>query len=458
MDSSSKPTRWEGTHLYSRATPGRRPRTASLIRDEAAAKTRQDREKRKQEEEEKRRSLSVGSLSTTDMSGAKAKKGPVKGTSVPSAIPAPNTRQRQSIGMADSQASADPITDPAAPQGATNVEEDVEIVSVKGNQAAGQEGGHGIDPAQAAFFYAMESRLKNASQKSVDDISGLFKRNIERIDNNAKAITDLKLADQSLEKKIVDTLGEAEARAIGREKDMEERITLALTRKLDEAVNKTTISARAAVASAAMQPVSGAVLSRREIAYNQCRRSLKVWPVVGDDLEDSFRVFLREKLGLSDLTIAAIGPLKVTKRPGLAAERKSEVLATFESKEDRDLVKAAGPNLAGQADVGLMIHVPGHLLDNLHALNNVGYHIKQKNSGVRRTVKFDDENQDIYMDIKIGEHWKRITPAEAKQVARSMPQNAASSSRNLSVEDLSALVQGEEVEGLNAVVIPDDST
>ena len=223
--------------------------------------------------------------------------------------------------------------------------------------------------------------------------------------------------------------------------------------------NAHTVAARAAVATAATQPVSLATMNRREAAYNLCRRSLKVWPVDGEDLVDALKVFLRSNLGMSDQTIDSLGEIKVEKRKGRVPEQKLEVLATFETAEDRDLVKAAGPNLAGKDGVGLMIHVPGHLLDHLHVLNNVGYNIKQKIDGVRRTVKFDDNNMDIYMDIKIQDQWRRITPAEAKQVAASMPATASSvstGSRNLSVEDLTALVQGEPVAGLTAVVVTDN--
>ena len=308
-----------------------------------------------------------------------------------------------------------------------------------------------MDPAQAAFFMAMEARLTEASNKSVRDLSNLFQRNIERIDNNTKAIAGLEERGKVVEKSVGDMLEIHEARAISREKEMEDRLTTALERRFSESV----VATRSAAAAAASSSMSGTQLSRREAAYHLCRRSLKAWPVEGDDLVDSFRVFMRTKLGIPNSTITALGDIEVTKRPGKVAEQKLEVLATFQDSEDRDLVKAAGPNLAGQDNVGLMIHVPGHLLDNLHALNNVGYNIKQKNLGVRRTVKFDDDNQDIYMDIRINNQWKRITPAEAKQVANSIPRSSGRSSRNLSVEDLSALVQGDPVEGLNIVEVPD---
>ena len=448
---NDNPSRWEGTHLYSRVTPGRKARTASLVRDEAAARLREDREKRKLEAEERRRSLSVGSL-TTVMSGTRgagAKGGAGKRTS----IPAPGGRRGSSASMGDGESGQDSAGTTQTPRATPEATPET---TPTGNSASDATS-HGLDPAQAAFFLAMEARLTAASKKSVDEISGLFHRNIERIDSNTKAISELKDNDKCLEKKLIETIKESESRSIEREREMELRMSEMMKKKVEDAVSATTISARAAAASVALLPTAPAVQSRREKAYNLCRRSLKVWPVRGDDLMDELKVFLSQRLKLSDPVIAALGIVEVSRRPGQIAEGRSEVLVTFECFEDRDLVKAAGPSLAGQTDAGLMIHVPGHLLDNLHALNGVGYSIKKNNPGVRRAVKFDDEKQDIYMDIKIGDQWRRITPAEARQVAPSLPSSGSRGSRNLSVEDLSALVQGDPVEGINAVVIPEDS-
>ena len=442
-----QPNRWEGTHLYGRSTPGRRVRTASSVREEAIAKLQEEREKRKQLAEEKRRSLSVGSLASSPAMSNRSKKGPARG-----GIPVPTPAGQSNQGGGEGNDSA-PDEEMQTNQDKANSAGTATGAGATGSAGSAQgETSHGIDPAQAAFFLAMEARLKKAAQKSVEDVSGLFQRNIERIDNNTKAISDMRAADAMREKKMSEKLDELEARAISREQDMEERLRTALERKFVD----TAISAKSAAASIGAQNLSVAQINRREAAYHLCRRSLKAWPVNGEDLQDAFRVFLNNKLKLSDATIAALGNIEVQRRPGRVAEQKLEILAVFECKEDRDVVKAAGVNLAGQENVGLLIHVPGHLLDNLHALNSVGYSIKQKNQGVRRAVKFDDENLDIFMDIRINDQWKRITLAEARQVANSIPRKQGGASRNLSVEDLSALVQGEAVEGINVVEVPDN--
>ena len=96
---------------------------------------------------------------------------------------------------------------------------------------------------------------------------------------------------------------------------------------------------------------------------------------------------------------------------------------TFSSRECRDRVKAAGINLAGQNEAGIRIHVPGFLLESFHALQGVGYHMKKKDPDVRRAVKFDDSNFSLVMDIKVKGTWRRITAAEAKEVAKNTPEN-----------------------------------
>lgn len=66
------------------------------------------------------------------------------------------------------------------------------------------------------------------------------------------------------------------------------------------------------------------------------------------------------------------------------------MLVTFVLKDERDFVKAAGIQLAGQNQCGMTIHVPGHLMDNLIALNGVGYSIKTRNEGVKNAIKFNN--------------------------------------------------------------------
>ena len=199
------------------------------------------------------------------------------------------------------------------------------------------------------------------------------------------------------------------------------------------------------------------LVSRRERAYFFCRKSLKLWPVEGENLPDAVRVFLANRLKMGNERIRSLGQLEVSTVPGKAPADRKEVLVTFESIEDRDAVKATGSNLAGQREAGMSLHVPGHLLDNLYALNGVGFSIKSKNPGVKRAIKFDDLVQNIYLDIFIAGQWKRITPEEARNAMKKIPAaSAALLSNSLSGDDISSLIQGVPVPGLTAVVVPED--
>ena len=183
---------------------------------------------------------------------------------------------------------------------------------------------------------------------------------------------------------------------------------------------------------------------------------MKLWPVEGEDQQDAMRTFLAVKLGMTDARIRALGTIETSTLPGKATKDRKEILATFETREDRDSVKANGINLAGQRDVGMALHVPGHLMDNLVALNGLGFSIKQRNPETKRTVKFDDARQDLFLDICIGGTWKRIYPEEARQVMKEVPTSSANQS--ISIAELTSLVKGDKTAGeVSAVVVPEDS-
>lgn len=59
------------------------------------------------------------------------------------------------------------------------------------------------------------------------------------------------------------------------------------------------------------------------------------------------------------------------------------------------------------------MQVPGHLLTNFKALENLGYQMRKVDSSIRRVIKFDDVTQDVVMDVCIADEWKRVRPAEA---------------------------------------------
>lgn len=294
--------------------------------------------------------------------------------------------------------------------------------SGKPDDAGPSSQGDSVDPALKSLLMTIKEDINKSTEAAVNRID-------KRIDEQAKSITELKKAMDGVDKKIEDKVAECVRGEVAR------------------------------LGAAARGPdVPNSRTDRQQASYNFCRRSLKIWPIDGEDLLDSVKIFLARKLKFSEERIGLLGHIEVTRTTGRMAAERREALATFESRIERDCVKAAGINLAGQAEVGMAIHVPGFLMDNLTALNGVGYTIKQKQKNVKRAIKFDDTNQDIYMDICIDGQWRKITPTKARQVAKRLP--VATGSASMSLEDISGLVKDKDETGMeasNPITIPDDA-
>ena len=399
---SPKPNRWEGTQTYKK--PGaRKARTVAQLREEAAAKSKANRE-----EAINRRRGSIGSLEEIEVPAGKR-----------SATDRGAVRRGSTGGLPTVEGGGARASKERARERAEESKEEGAMPNSgkkKGTPSRKSgDPGDGVDPALKRFLNAMKADLMDTTREAVGRLETRLERNETSIAN--------------LEKRMEQS-----------EKAIEIKVASEVAKQC------------AAATKGGLAPPD-----KREAAYHFSRRSLKLWPVEGENLEDAVRVFLRNKLSMSDARIRSLGAIDVAATPGKAARGRREVLATFESKEDRDNVKANGINLAGQREVGMSLHVPGFLMDNLVALNGLGYSIKQKNPGIKRAVKFDDLRQDLYLDICINDQWKRISPTEAKQVMKEVPLSNSTSGTAISVPELLDLVQGKEAEGANAIVVPDDS-
>ena len=415
--------RWEGTHTYKKPEAvKKRARTVAQLREEAAAKSKAGRE----EAINKRRG-SIGGLSTTREQGATLK----TRTEQPRSL----TRRGSTGGIVRTEEATELTTEQEeteheeenAPAG----EEDEEMPGsskkkrhASATPAGGAEGEGGVDKDLKAFLIAMKDDINQSTNAAVERIE-------KRIDGNAKQIRDLR---QEVERKDA-----------------------TISARISAEVRQEVAKISGALKAKTGEELSTGAISRRERAFHHCRKTLKMWPIRGEDLEDEVKNFLANKLKFDQRKIELLGMIDVIQAPGRSAKDKGEVLATFETKEDRDSVKAGGINLAGDRESGMAIHVPGHLMDNLIALNGVGYNIKSKHSGVKRTVKFDDTKQDVYLDICINGNWKRITPTKAKSVMEKLPgPSGTTGGLSLSLDDVSNLVVGEPVAGLTAVAVPEE--
>ena len=114
------------------------------------------------------------------------------------------------------------------------------------------------------------------------------------------------------------------------------------------------------------------------------------------------------------------------------------------------MVKGKGVNLAKHGQrAGIRIQVPGHLMSNFRALESMAYHLKQKDGGVRRVVKFDEDAQDLFMDIKIAGDWKRIYPDQVRTVQAARPEIKAGPAV-LSADAIQSLLGGSPATGANS--------
>ena len=284
-----------------------------------------------------------------------------------------------------------------------------------------------MDAAQREFFLAMEERLTKNMNTRTDRIDRLLQSNIERIDSNVIAIKDVREKADKLEKKLFEKLQSNEEEIKKRDAVLEEKILdqmnkrdADLNKRVEEAVTAAIGGAGGLIAVSADKG-GGADRKRDETSYLIHRRSLRLWPVRGSEPVKELKKFLKEKMKLGELAMSEIGEMSVQVLTGSAEKTRGEVIATFRSAEIRDLVKAAAVNLAGNKEAGTRIQVPGYLMDNFRALEAVGYSMKKAGKDVKRSIKYDDNNRDLIMDIKIGEDWMRITPDEARAVARDNP-------------------------------------
>ena len=51
----------------------------------------------------------------------------------------------------------------------------------------------------------------------------------------------------------------------------------------------------------------------------------------------------------------------------------------------------------------MRLHIPDHLQRVFRSLMNVSFDMKKKHPSLKRSVKFDEEEQSLYMDVQLAE-------------------------------------------------------
>ena len=119
---------------------------------------------------------------------------------------------------------------------------------------------------------------------------------------------------------------------------------------------------------------------------------------------------------------------------------KHEVVVEFETKQLRDAVKAKAINLANCRDeAGVRLELPDHLQKSFRLLMNLAYDMKQKNSGLKRNIKFDEEDLGLYMDVQVERDgsWRRIRLDRAREWASKRKRRGP---EDIDAEELKSLV------------------
>ena len=148
-----------------------------------------------------------------------------------------------------------------------------------------------------------------------------------------------------------------------------------------------------------------------------------------------------------------IGEVTMKKQPLTKKQRevniREEYCVTFESRRIRDDVKAKAANLANFRDTaGMRLSVPDHLQKDFKLLMGLSYDLKQQHNDIKRNVKFDKENLNLFMDVQLRKDgdWRRIRPEQAKQAAAGRTQAKQTDTLDLPVGELRGLL-GEEDNG-----------
>ena len=165
----------------------------------------------------------------------------------------------------------------------------------------------------------------------------------------------------------------------------------------------------------------------RRAAFEKSRRSLRIWPIKGDDtdeLDASFKDFAVDALMVPDTVVrqtALAEIIRVRSSPRNAVYM--EALVTFKDQMQRDFYFSKAKHLApyrdesGAPTAGIRMDIPPYLMATFNSLNNHGYEIKRANGpDTKRYMKYDEVNLSLYLEVRLlsSTKWTRIRPEQAR--------------------------------------------
>lgn len=172
---------------------------------------------------------------------------------------------------------------------------------------------------------------------------------------------------------------------------------------------------------------AAALTDSKKAAFDKARRSMRVWPIQGEDqdaMNAAFRDFAVDALMIPDTVVrnARITDL-IRVRSSPVNNVYMEILVTFSDAGERDYYFSKAKNRAsfrdpsGNPTAGVRIDVPPFLLPTFKLLSNHGYEIRSVHGrDTKRYVKFDDENLSLFLEVRLPNQtkWTRIKPDQAR--------------------------------------------
>ena len=148
--------------------------------------------------------------------------------------------------------------------------------------------------------------------------------------------------------------------------------------------------------------------------YLEARRTIKMWPVKGEEsqLEKGCRDFMKDALGMpedtaEEITITSVRRIRQARRSRIA----DEILVKFATVDERDIVQSYASNLGRlNGTAGIRIDFPAHLRNVFRLLESHGSLLKKKYPELKRSIKFDDATLSLVMDVRLtaNDPWERV--------------------------------------------------
>ena len=178
----------------------------------------------------------------------------------------------------------------------------------------------------------------------------------------------------------------------------------------------------------------------KEKSYLLARRSMRMWPAsINKDAKTllvAARIFC---ITILKMSADDAGALQITDAiaapPTRRGKIKDEIIVTFKTAGERDLVQAFAPNLKElKGAAGVRLEIPEHLQTTFKLLEGHANGVRAKyQEGIRRSIKYDDSDRSLALDICLPNSttWHRITPVQALEAKKAREEEEMASVRSL---------------------------